>query len=155
MLRAVEDEFARFAVLHEEDALRLPEQGVLGRVAELELGPHLGGEVVRVVLRLDATVDEAVLVEEGAVEAERCRTLAVQLVLADERPVQRAGAGLDELVEGGADRGFVPGADVGELGEGEVIAADGPVRRLEIERRGHAGAFSQARRAGWRKSRLF
>jgi len=82
-------------------------------------------------------VHEAVLVEEGAIEPERRPGLAAQLVFTDERPLERTSAGLNELIERGSHGGFMPGADVGELRQSEIVAAHGPVRRLKVKKHGH------------------
>jgi hypothetical protein len=82
-------------------------------------------------------VHEAVLVEEGAIEPERRPGLAAQLVFTDERPLERAGTGLDELVKGRPDRAFVTRPDVGELRQREAIIADGRAGRLQGGRGRH------------------
>lgn len=134
-----------FAVLHEEGAAGLPEEGVFAGVAELELGAHLGDEVVGVILVLDDAVRDAVGVEQHGVEAERGAALAAgDGVFADEGPLERAGAVLDEAVPGFADGGFVRGSDVGELGQRGVVGADGRVGGFE--RKGRSAGARRSRR---------
>jgi hypothetical protein len=57
---------------------------------------------------------------------------AFDFVFGDEFPVERAGAGVEEFLEGG----FVGDAELVELGEGAVAGLDAFVAGFEVERHG-------------------
>jgi hypothetical protein len=118
--------------LVEHRAVGLPEQDVLLRVAEGELAFDLLVEVVRGILGFLQAVVEAVEVQQRAVSLGVGLALAPEGVLGHEFPVELAGAGFEQGLEGQAHRGFVRHAQARKIREAVVVGSNDLVRRFEL-----------------------
>ena len=131
-------------ILVKDGAIGLPEEDVLLRVAEAELDLDLLFEVVGGVFGFPDAVVEAVVVEQGTVGFCVGLALALDGVFGDERPIELAGAGFEQLLEGAADGGLVLDAELGEIGQGLVVKGDWFMGWLQLEA-GHGHVMLYAR----------
>ena len=117
----------------EDGALGRLEEDVVGRVAGRELAIDLRGQVVVDILGFPVAVGEAETVDQGDVDDEAFVTPRAYCVFGYEGPATLAGAVFEEGLEGGAYRGFVGDAELGELAEGAVAGFHGLWGGFEVE----------------------
>ncbi len=120
------------AVLEEDGAAGVLEDGVGERVAAADLALDLAGEVVAGVLGLPVAAGDAVGVAEGAVGADGVAA-GFGAELGDEGPAVEAGGVREEIPEGVAEGQFMFDALRAGLGEGAVVFADEGMRGRDLD----------------------
>ncbi|MCZ0938816.1 MAG: hypothetical protein OXJ55_09285 [Caldilineaceae bacterium] len=116
-------------VLPQDGALGGLEEDVVARVAGRGLALDLRGQVVVDILDLSLAVHEAEVVEQCAVNDDTSVSSRADGVFGHEGSATLTGAVFEEGLAGGAYRGFVDDAELGELVEGGLVEFDGLVRR--------------------------
>jgi hypothetical protein len=120
------------AVLEENGAAGVLEDGVGERVATVDFALNLAGEVVARVLGLPVAARDAVGVAEGAVGADGMAA-GFGAELGNEGPAVEAGGAREEIAEGVAEGGFMLDALRAGLGEGAVVFADEGMRGRDLD----------------------
>ena len=111
------------AVLEENGAVGVLEDGVGERVATADLALDLAGEIVAGVLGLPIAARDAVGVAQGAVGADGMAA-GFGAELGDEGPAMEAGGVREEFLKGVAEGGFVLDSLRAGLREGAMLFAD-------------------------------
>ena len=111
------------------------EENVVFGIAGGELAADFGGKVVVNVFGFPPAVSEVEDVEQGAVQKDSFVALELKGEFGDERPLELAGAGSEQRLEGRANGGFVGNAEFLELAESDVERLDGFVRRFDVQLR--------------------
>jgi len=111
------------AVLEENGAAGVLEDGVGERVATADLALDLAGEIVAGVLGLPIAAGDAVGVADGAVGADGMAA-GFGAELGDEGPAVETGGVREEFLKGVAEGGFVLDSLRAGLREGAMVFAD-------------------------------